>query len=91
MLYAIWYALHFKKREKHPWRCVTFSKVADFSFAKTSVSALLKGIIVDVTMVPNRAKCPILSGLHFEWINWHALNLKEFKFEAWRYKNEVNI
>ena len=42
MLYAIWYALHFKKGEKHPWRCVTFSKVADFNFTKTSVSTLLK-------------------------------------------------
>ena len=40
MLHAIWYTLYdLKKREKHPWRCVTFSKVAGCS--KVKVATLL--------------------------------------------------
>ena len=34
MLFTIWY--QFKKREKYPWRSVTYSKVLGFSLGSTN-------------------------------------------------------
>ena len=37
MLCAIWYHLYnFRKREKHPWRSVTFRKVESYDFNKSN-------------------------------------------------------
>ena len=43
MLCVIWYHLYdSKKRKKHPWRSVTFSKVAGFSLQNKSTRLLIK-------------------------------------------------
>ena len=50
MLCAIWSKLYnFKKRQKHPWKSVTFSKVVGYRLQ------LL--VFKIVQMVPNRTKC----------------------------------
>ena len=51
--------LQFKKREKHSWKMVTFSKVEGFSlqFTKSNTPPVVFfTIFKSVQMVPNRAK-----------------------------------
>ena len=66
----------FKKREKHPWRSVTFSKVADQSVFKI------------VQMVPNRAKHQILL---FRAFQGKPLLAEFYRYHIKRVSGETHI
>ena len=38
----------FKKREKHPWKSVTFTKVADFNFTKRNTPPYMSFTFVEL-------------------------------------------
>ena len=48
--------VQFKKREKHPWKSVNFSKLGGLSLKQHSLMGVFH-IFKIVQMVPNRAKC----------------------------------
>ena len=47
--------VQFKKREKHPWRSVTFSKVAGFSLQK---KLLLKMLFLKISQIHSKTPVP---------------------------------
>ena len=75
--------LQFKKREKHSWRSVTFSKVAECFSRFSSIGVFY--VFKVVQMVPNRAKhriyqrkknCKyhfIICLFHIEYAHFHSI------------------
>ena len=54
---TIWYYLrNLKKREKHPWRAVTFSKVEACNFTQSNNPSLVLFVFQIVQMVPNHVR-----------------------------------